>query len=140
MTDFENKNEECLKLFCKTVAELNSISLKQTEGLLNVAVTAVEALDSNGSAANAAQLVAELQATVEEVSRNARTQEEELYKNIKEGLSAEPEHSFCAAVEQKLIIALENSLANQQQLNVTGDALLAQAASLLLSSAGKTDS
>lgn len=135
MTDSENKNEECIKLFCKTVAELNTISLRQTEGLLNIAVSAVKALNSNDTANGAAQFTAELKAAAEEINQSARNREEEIYKNIKSALSAEPEHSFCAAVEQKLIIALENSLANQQQLNVTGDAILAKAASLLLSQA-----
>ena len=139
MTDADRKNEESLRLFCKTVAELNAISLKQTEGLLNIAVTAVEALGSNASAGGAEQFVSELRATAEEISRSARTKEEEVYKIVKEAVAAESEEYFCAAVEEKLIIALENSLANQQQLNVTGNAILAQASALLLSSAGKQD-
>lgn len=140
MSDPENKNEECLKLFCRTIAELNTISLKQMEGLLNLAVETVKASNSNDSANGAEQFVEQLKTTAEEISRNARTKEEEIYKNIKESVSAEPAHSFCAAIEEKLIIAVENSLANQQQLNVIGNAILAQAANLLLSSTGKTDS
>jgi hypothetical protein len=135
MTDFGNKNEECIELFCKTVAELNTISLKQSEGLLNIAISAAEAMNSNDPANGGAEFIAELKAAAEEISRSARNREEEIYKNIKSVISAEPEHSFCATVEQKLIIALENSLNNQQQLNVVGEALLAKAASLLLSQA-----
>lgn len=132
MTDFDNKNEECIKMFCKTVAELNEISLKQMNGLLNIAITAAGELKS-GSTNNAEQFVNELKTTAKQISRTAKTQEDEIYKNVKSTLSAEPEHSFCQTVEQKLVIALENSLALQQQLNVIGESILAKAASQLLS-------
>ena len=66
------------------------------------------------------------------MSRNAQKQEKELYESVKKSLADEPEHSFCQAVEQKLILALENSLTNQEQLNITGNAMLSQAAMLLL--------
>jgi hypothetical protein len=137
MSEFENDNEKCIELFCKTVAELNTISLKQMEGLLNIAITAAEASNSNVDAPGAAKFVDELKAAAGEISRSARNREEEIYKNIKSSLSAEPEHSFCAAVEQKLIIALENSLTNQQQLNVLGEEILTQAAARLLSPAAQ---
>lgn len=133
----DHRNEECVKLFCKTVAELNAISLTQLEGLLKLAVTAVEAAGSKIAANGAQQFIDELKATAEEISRTAQLKEEELYKKVKEAVSAESEEYFCSAVEERLIIALENSLANQQQLNVTGNAILAQATLLLLSEAGK---
>jgi hypothetical protein len=133
MENSENNNKECVELFCKTVAELNSISLKQMEGLLNIAVTAAEALNSPGDKPDVSKFIDELKNVAAEFSRNAKSQEEEIYKNVKNTLSTDPKHSFCQAVEEKLIIALENSLNNQQQLNVTGDAILAKAASLLLS-------
>ncbi len=138
MTDSENKNEECIKLFCQTIAELNTISLKQIEGLLNIAITAVEA-NSKGETPDAVKFIEELRAAAEEVSQKARNQEEEIYKNIKTTLSAEPKHSFCEAVEEKLIIGLENSLSNQQQLNILGAEILAKAASMILSPDTKTD-
>jgi len=138
MTDSDNQNEECIKLFCKTIAELNTISLKQIEGLLNVAITAAES-NSKGETPDAAKFIEELKATAEEISQKARNQEEEIYKNVKDMLSAQPKHSFCEAVEEKLIISLENSLANQQQLNVLGASILAQAASMILSPAAKTE-
>ncbi|HEY0427050.1 MAG TPA: hypothetical protein VGC76_04510 [Pyrinomonadaceae bacterium] len=138
MTNSDNKNEECIELFCKTVAELNSISLKQMEGLLNIAITAAESTNSSGHTTDATSFISELKKTAEELSRNARNQADEIYKNVKTALSAEPKHSFCEAVEQKLIIALENNLANQQQLNVTGDAILAKAASVILSPDAET--
>lgn len=139
MTDSDNKNEECIKFFCKTLAELNTISLKQMEGLLNVAVTAAET-NSNGEMPDASKFIEELKATAEGISQKARTQEEEIYKNVKNTLSAEQNHSFCQTVEEKLIIALENSLANQQQLNVIGASILAKAASMILSPAAKAGS
>ena len=42
MTDYENKNEECIALFCKTLAELNTISLKQMEGYLATMLYSVD--------------------------------------------------------------------------------------------------
>jgi hypothetical protein len=131
MTNQETNNEECIRLFCKTLAELNAISLAQMEGLLNLAASAAENLNSNGG--DGAQFVDELKTAAADLSRQARAQEEEIYRNVKETLSSETKHSFCETVEQKIVIALENSLANQQQLNITGDAILAQAASMLLS-------
>jgi len=136
MNDSDNKDEECIKLFCQTLAELNTISLKQIEGLLNVAITAAEA-NSKGETSDAVKFIEELKATAEEISQKAKSQEEEIYQNVKNTLSAEQNHSFCQTVEEKLIIALENSLANQQQLNVMGASILAKAASEILSPAAK---
>lgn len=126
------KNEECVKFFCKTIAKLNKISLKQIEGLLDVAITAGKELNSDSNSSEVEQFIDKLKIVVEELSQNAQKQEKELYENLKNSLTEKPENSFCQAVEQKLIVAFENSLANQQQLNITGNALLAQAASLLL--------
>lgn len=125
-------NDECVEFFCETVAELNNISLKQLEGLLNIAVTAAKELNSGGNAEETEQFVEKLKIVAEELGRNAQKQEKELFENLKNSLADVSEHSFCQTVEQKLILALENSLANQQQLNVTGNAILAQTASLLL--------
>lgn len=140
MTDFDNKNEECIKMFCKTLAELNEISLKQMEGLLNIAVTAAGELKSESNTADAEKFVNDLKTTAETIGQNAKTREDDIDKNVKAGLSGEPEHSFCRTVEQKILLAMDNSLSLQQQLNVTGEAILSQAASLILSQDVKTDS
>jgi hypothetical protein len=137
MTVDINKNEKCIALFCKTVADLNTISLKQMQGYLTLASDAVKELGSHETPNGAAHFVNELKKAAEEISEKARRQEEEIYKHIKESLAADSEQSFCQTIEAKLVTAIENSLANQQQLNVTGNAILAQAASLLLSSAGE---
>ena len=44
--------------------------------------------------------------------------------------------AFCETVERDLNIAIENSLANQQQLYVTGAAVLAEGAQLVLAANG----
>ena len=61
MTTTENQNEECVKLFTKTLAELNSISIRQLEGLLNIAVAAVEKVGAGDSATDAQRFVEEHQ-------------------------------------------------------------------------------
>ena len=135
-----SQNEECIKLFCHTVNELNTISLKQMEGLLSLAVKAVEAADSNGSAGDAGQFVDELKAAAEELDRRARAQEERLSESIKNASSGPSSDIFCAVVEQRIGVALENSLAFQQQLNELGAAILAKATTLVFSSAGNAGS
>jgi hypothetical protein len=131
------EDKECIELFCKTIAELNAVSLKQMEGYLNLAVTAVESLGSAGGANDAKQFVAELKTTAEAIASKAQEKQAELFESLQESVSVKAPASFCKTVEERLNTALENSLANQQQLNVTGNAILAQAASIVLSSAGE---
>jgi hypothetical protein len=133
MTDSENKNEECIKLFCDTLAELNAVSLKQMEGLLDIAVKAAQAADSGSSADDTARFVDELKITFQAVKQTAQEQEAKISEQIKNDFSNESKQSFCETVEEKLTAALENSLSHQQQLNVLGEAILAKAATLLLS-------
>ncbi|MCD9189559.1 MAG: hypothetical protein LUM44_24335 [Pyrinomonadaceae bacterium] len=129
MGNFEN-NDECVEFFCRAVSHLDAISAAHIERLLNIA--AIAARESNNNTTAPEKLIEQLKTTAEEANQNAQKQKNELYENVKNSLADESENSFCKVVERKVLVVLDNSIANQQQLNVIGNAILSQAATLLL--------
>jgi hypothetical protein len=124
--------------FCQTMAQLNAVSLGQTQGLLEIAVRAAEKFHSlnSSAAANRDELdgfINQIQSAAESFSQNNQPTPE----NLSSAQSAANPETFLAAIEQALGNAVRNSVTNQQQLNVLGAAILAQAAALLLSAGEK---
>ncbi|HEX8737305.1 MAG TPA: RebB family R body protein [Pyrinomonadaceae bacterium] len=136
-TSTENEIAAYAEIFCKIMSQLNVVALEQTKGLLNIAVTAAEKLHSLNSSAQAnngelAGFINQLKSTADNLSQTNQPTPENLSAQ-----SAPNPEIFAAIVEQALSNAIHNSVNNQQQLNVTGAAILTQAAALLLSSGEK---
>ena len=119
------------EVFCQILERLNSISLEHTRELLNLALTAAEKLhpvnqmDNPATAADRSGFVDRSKEAFENIRRDSQA----ALKN----LSAPPDgNSFSQMIGQAIRNAVENSVANQQQLNIIGAAILSNAASLLL--------
>lgn len=134
MSNSEMTSQECAEFFCKTVAELNSITLKQMEGLLNLAVTAAEKINSPGKIDDGQNVVSELKLMAEEVGQTAASQEEAIAEDAQSKIPVNENAVFCNSVEHLLSNAIANCVNVQQQLNIIGASILTQAASLILSS------
>jgi hypothetical protein len=135
--------QACTTLFCTTLANLNAISEQYMKGLLNIAITAAEAAESLSSSEQEAG--AEKMANTQEdvLSELAGQLKDAANKISQRGITPATVESeseaatqiFCDKVEVNIIGAMQNSLANQQELNTLGQAILAQAAILVFSSA-----
>jgi methylthioribose-1-phosphate isomerase len=133
---------DCAAFFCTTLASLNEIALDQMSGLLNIAITAASAASSLSSSKSGgsvedmettegnklAELAGQLRSTAEELRQNA----ESVTEIQRAGVDSE---AFCMKVDATLNVAMQNSASLQQQLNTLGQAILAQAAVLLLTTA-----
>jgi hypothetical protein len=125
------------EIFCRALTQLNAVALEQIEGLLNVAVKAAEKIHSLNSSAAAppdeklTEFVNEMKNTAARMSQTNQTAADDA--SLPPAINPDV---FPALVEQTLGNAIHNSANNQQELNVIGAAILAQAASLLLSSGG----
>lgn len=141
--------EACAELLVTTITNLNKTSEQQINGLLKIAITAAEAahtLAASGTAnsgdagaAEIAKLAEELRRTAEKTAQSSLNQSEEAgASDSTSAPSVASAETFCEKVEASLNLAIQNSVANQQQLNTLGQAILAQAAALLFSLAGST--
>jgi hypothetical protein len=129
----ENEISNYAEIFCQAMSRLNAVALQQTEGLLNIAVTAAEKFHSLNSAAGAnnAELdgfINQLKTAADNLSRNNQPTPDN-----PSAQSAPNPATVLEAIEHQLSNAIGNSVNNQQQLNVAGIAILTQAAALLLS-------
>ena len=133
----DNQILSYVEIFCRAMAQLNAVSLEQTEGLLNIAVKAAEKFHSiNPSGMSALPENEELTEFINQMKNTA----DRLNPANRESTPGETAHAapnpevVLAVVEQSLGNAIRNSTSNQQALNEIGAAILARAASLLLSS------
>lgn len=127
------------EIFCKTMTGLNSVSLAQAQGLLDIAIRAAEKFHSINSAATVNKdeldgFINQIQSAAASLSQNNQPTPE----NLSAQSATNPE-TFPEMVEQALNLALQNSVSNQQALNELGVAILGKAASLLLSAGEKQD-
>lgn len=134
----EQEISTCADAFCKTMAQLNTVSLGQTQGLLDIAVRAAEKFHSLNSSATVNKdelngFINQIQTAADNLSQNNQPAPE----NLSSAQSAANPETFPAMVEQALNLALQNSVSNQQALNQPGAAILARAAALLLSAGEK---
>jgi hypothetical protein len=113
---------ECAELFAKTLEELNAVGLQQMQGILNVVVTGLEAAKSLGApsgdpaaADKLAGLVSDLKSAIDTASQNNQ--------NTSSADAPKPD-DFCAEVEANINLAMQNSVAFQQELNTISAAAL----------------
>jgi hypothetical protein len=121
------------EIFSKAMSQLNAVAVQQTEGLLNIAASAAEKYHSLNSSAQVNK--DELDGFINQM-KSAADNLSQINQPTPENPSAQPQpnpESFISTVEQALGNAIHNSVNNQQQLNVTGAAILTTAAALLLS-------
>lgn len=136
--DTTHTDADCLKLFTDTLARLNEINEAQAKGVLNIAIYGAEAARSvSGNSIDADVFIEKVTALIDKMK--AESKEGEM------GGGAATEHRgkhsgdvLCADVANNINIAMQNSLAAQQQLNVMGMSVLAEAAKLVLDSAGSS--
>lgn len=122
----------CIKIFTDTLARLNEINEAQMKGVLNIAIYGAEAAKSvGGSSIDADAFIEKVKAIIEEMKadRNGSRGESPAHGGEHSG------DTLCADVTENINIAMQNSLAAQQQLNVMGMSVLGEAAKLILDSA-----
>lgn len=129
------------EIFCKTISQLNAVSLGHAQGLLDIAVRAAEKFHSLNSSATVDKdelsgFINQIQIAAADVSQINNQQTPE---NLSAQSRATNPETFPEMVEQALGLALQNSVANQQALNEMGIAILGKAANLLLSAGAKKD-
>jgi hypothetical protein len=136
--------EACVELLTTTLANLNMIAGQQINGLLSIAITAAAAAHSLAAsktedttgADKLSELTEQLKRTAEEIAQSSQGETPEAVESEAGAQSAAGAETFCEKVEASLNLAIQNSVANQQELNTLGQAILAQAAALLFSVAG----
>lgn len=123
----------CVKLFTETLARLNEIAEGQMQSILDLAIAAADAAGSINPAniTEGDVFVEKVTALVEDLKAKTDSFDKTPTPAINHDISRKA-GAFCEAVERDLNIAIENSLNNQQQLYVTGAAVLVQGAQLIL--------
>lgn len=131
-------HEACVKLLTDTMARLDEISENHMQGILEIAIAAADAANSVApGSADAEAFVEKVNTLIDNMRTNAETAEGDMG-----GGGGAPEQSspaagdkFCETIERDINMAIENGLSLQQQLNVTGVAVLSEGAALILESA-----
>lgn len=133
-------HEACVKLFTDTMARLDEISERRMQSILDIAIAAADAAGSVApSGAGAEEFVEKVTALIEDLKSGSAGLEGEMGGGgAPRVASPANEDKFCETIERDINMAIENSLSLQQQLNVTGVAVLTQGAALVLN-AGKND-
>lgn len=122
----------CVKLFTDTLERLNEININQMQAILDIAIAAADAASSiDPENTDGSVFVEKVTALVENLKAKADSFDHTPTSALNHDLSRKA-GAFCETVERDLNIAIENSLANQQQLYVTGAAVLAEGAQLVL--------
>jgi hypothetical protein len=126
----------CVRLFTDTLERLNEININQMQSILDIAIAAADAANSINTANTAgSDFVEKVTALVEGLKEKADSFDNTPTPAIDHDPS-DKVGAFCETVERDLNIAIENSLNNQQQLYVVGEAVLTEGAQLVLQ-AGK---
>jgi hypothetical protein len=120
---------ECAELFAKTLEELNAVSQLQMQGILNIVISGLEAVKSTSS--DNAGVVQPLSELIDDLKNAMNSVGKVPVEPI--GAPDQTSDNFCAEVEANINLAMKNSLANQQQLNVIGAAALTKIINLLIS-------
>jgi hypothetical protein len=131
----ENNHDDaaCVKLFTDTLERLNEININQMQAILDIAIAAADAANSIApSHTNADTFVEKVTALVEDLKAKADSFDKTPTPALDHDISPKV-GAFCETVERDLNIAIENSLSSQQQLYITGQAVLAEGAQLVLS-------
>lgn len=130
-------HEACVKLLTDTMARLNEISENHMQSILDIAIAAADAASSVApGSADADAFVEKVKTLIDSMRSKAET-----VRDGDMGGGGGLEHSsdaagdkFCETIERDINMAIENGLSLQQQLNVTGVAVLSEGAKLVLES------
>jgi hypothetical protein len=134
--------QDCAQMFCNTLANLNRVYEEQLTGFARIAVTMAEAYVALSSSkrdeavkGTAGVTSDELTSFVEQLKGVAAASPQTVPEvDVKSGLqNPAMADAFCAKVEYILLLAMQNSVNQQQQLCVAGQAILALGADRLLS-------
>ena len=133
--DNSHDHEACVKLLTDTMARLNEISENHMQGILDIAIAAADAANSVAPGSiGGDEFIAKVTALVESIKSKAESvQGGEMSGGGTEHTSPAGSDKFCETIERDINIAIENGLSLQQQLNVTGVAVLTEGAGLILS-------
>lgn len=130
-------HEACVQLLTGTMARLDGISENHMQSILDIAIAAADAANSVAPGnTDADAFVEKVQGLIDGMRSKTETTEGDMG-----GGGGAPEESagasgdkFCEMFERDINIAIENGLSLQQQLNVTGVAVLSEGAALILES------
>jgi hypothetical protein len=145
----------CITRFHTTLANLNAVSEQQLRGLLDIAITTAKlahslsssqesrastrttaSMESNALAELADQLksaAGRMKPSGLDLGAESDASEEGRNVALHKAASSTDTESFWKRLEMSLNLAIENSVANQQELNELGQAILARAVTLLFS-------
>lgn len=147
----ELKAQDCIEMFSSTMEKLNKLHQEQMNGLIRIVVTIAETLRALSSSPPEGQLKHadgktrdELGAFVDQLRSEAETTGEGQIGQAAKTAAAEAEvaqsDNFCGKVEAAIVMAMENSVAQQQQMYVIAQAVLSLGAQKLLSIPASKDS
>jgi hypothetical protein len=130
-------------MFCNTLANLNRVYEEQLTGFARIAITMAEAYVALSSSKRDEAVKSTARVTSDELTSfverlksvaAAPPQTPVPEVDVKSGLQNQAmADAFCAKVEYILLLAMQNSVNQQQQLCVAGQAILAVGAERLLS-------
>ena len=144
-------HEACVKLLTDTMARLDEISENHMQGILDIAIAAADAAssvapgstDTDAFVEKVQGLIDNMRSETESAQggemiggglENSSAAGGEMIGGGLENVSAGGD-KFCEMIERDINMAIENGLSLQQQLNVTGVAVLSEGAALILESA-----
>jgi hypothetical protein len=114
------------------MARLNEISESHMQGILDIAIAAADAANSVAPGSiDGDEFIAKVTALVESIKSKAESVQGGEMSGGTPGSPAIGD-KFCEMIERDINIAIENGLSLQQQLNITGAAVLTQGANLVL--------
>jgi hypothetical protein len=135
-SNISHDHEACVKLLTDTMARLDEISEGHMQGILDIAIAAADAASSVApGSADADAFVEKVKALIDNMRSKAEspdTQGGQISGGGTEPGSPASGDKFCETIERDINMAIENGLSLQQQLNVTGAAVLTQGANLVL--------
>jgi hypothetical protein len=145
------KAQDCIAMFSSTMENLNKLHQEQMNGLINIVITIAETLRAFSLSPPEGQLKHaagntrdELGAFVDQLRGEAETAAESQMGQAAKTATPETEvaqsDNFCGKVEAAIVMAMENSVAQQQQMYIIAQAVLALGAQRLLSIPASKDS
>lgn len=134
--DNNHDHAACVKLFTDTLARLNEINIGQMQAILDIAIAAADAANSVVPRSKSAEdFLEQVTKLIDELKAEADKRNGEMNADTTDNSKTS---GFCEKIEQDINIAIQNGLANQQQLFVSGVAVLNEGAALILGSVNKS--
>lgn len=128
----------CVKLFTDTMERLNEIAMGQMQAILDLAIAAADAANSiDPSDDQGAKFVEKVTEALDEMKTKIDSPAAPSHDPGEPTGAPAGDDAFCRAVENDIAMAMANSLALQQQLNVIGTSVLVEGAKLVLTAGGE---